>query len=694
MPMLPSQSIEPTFSSKVLKNMRQRRGARPAAKSIEALEGQARDRDRELSAPSSIRPKYLWTSRIHCHNLEASQLTPRSARRPSKTDRPVSAGAGAAKEPCIKIYEASQAVGVVVGGREVDVPPHTWLLLECPASRRGPKGPLQALSPVAATPVSLGPATPAVPALSDSSASEAPGTSEAGVTAALLGQVEEALMERCVSEISSDNVGSTEIFSGVRLAESIAGGGIVSGNASLLQQVPGELLNVAAAEMNFERASRGNNLLALQHAAHALAVLGHKSDELDGVSARSVFRRPTTSDMFMPQDSETRFQRMKDGMARQEESPVHESNVLPLHHPRPQDAVAEDGGRISTLRSGLRTQKDFLNFAQRRFGNTMRLWCRLDREEQLSIGQRNFVRRCEEAGWGGSARGLWHYLCGDGTSTLTFQELDPEAAKLLASFREFMMDTFGSASRAFRRLDGTRSGRIDKREFVNLLKTLGCKGSLPQLFELLDRHGRGWVLEADFRYLDKWQPRPYFLAQPDNEGWELLRRALLDHYGSPLFRAWSQALDTSGHMRISWEDFRRACRQIRRQCQTLPKDALETAGKQAGIWCVLDRHCLGWVPFCDFDHQGFLLLADFKRWADASCGGSVPNFRRLHASGGRMTQHEMRSWAYGPNGYQGDIDRVFDSLDVKGNGYLAEGNFTWLDSWEIIWPDWEKSLLQ
>jgi len=58
---------------------------------------------------------------------------------------------------------------------------------------------------------------------------------------------------------------------------------------------------------------------------------------------------------------------------------------------------------------------------------------------------------------------------------------------------------------------------------------------------------------------------------------------------------------------------------------------------------------------------------------------------------GKLKLWEMRKFLEGPVSFNGDIDLVFESLDMNSSGSLSENEVTWLDSWDVLY---DKSLYE
>lgn len=346
----------------------------------------------------------------------------------------------------------------------------------------------------------------------------------------------------------------------------------------------------------------------------------------------------------------------------------------------------------SIMKKGHDTLLEFNEFTRRRIGNPVRTWFQLDPEENLRIGEKQFMRRCEEIGFRGNLPSLWRYIDADQTGSITILELDAPAAIVLADFKNLIASHFGNTTAAFKFFDFNKSGRIAKPEFLMQMRELGYQGNAGKLHALLDRSGLGIVHTADIAFLDKWHPVPYLFAEYNWKGLQRLKDALVFQHAS-LLKAWRKALDKDSTMRISWDEFSQACMAIPQAREQLPSQYLEdlpqTSDEIAGCWRALDQDCSGWIALREFDQPSFHALASFKRWADESHGGVVAAFRNLDTANAKLSEAELKKASRGEKGYKGDFELLFDGLDVNNANQLTENDVKFLDAWDLDWEDWE-----
>merc|ERR1712032_184012 len=215
----------------------------------------------------------------------------------------------------------------------------------------------------------------------------------------------------------------------------------------------------------------------------------------------------------------------------------------------------------------------------------------------------------------------------------------------------------------------------------------GRERKTRQLFELLDRHGLGFVTFGDFDFLEKWKPPPYIFAKPDNPGLRRMKEALWEAHQSPL-KAWRKTLDPDGTMRASWDEFRQACLDLS-QSSSAESAVPQTDEDIASAWRALDKDCSGWIALLEFDRQSFEAVATFKRWADKTYGNVLRAFRSLEHANGRVSWEQMLKLKKKHKELSEHcLEIVFDGLDLNNTWFLTETDVRFLDNWDLAWEDW------
>jgi len=345
------------------------------------------------------------------------------------------------------------------------------------------------------------------------------------------------------------------------------------------------------------------------------------------------------------------------------------------------------------LVKGYKALQEFINYAYARFGNPVRMWFKLDPQENMKLGERQFLRGCESINFTGNAAALWKYIDSDQSGSITILELHAPSAVMLAKFKEFIQPAGTSMEEAFCKLDGNQSMRIYKDEFVRRMRELEFEGPVNRLFELLDRNVRCFIALEDFYFFDKWQPPPYIFVEPSFEGLKRMKEVFIETKGN-LLAAWRKALDRDGTMRISWDEWRHACSELllKTGALGLPR----TVDEVAAVWRAMDEDCSGWIAMREWDPESFAVVAEFKRWAERNHGGVVKAFKALDGSANcKLSEGELKKAARGPDGVKGDLELFFDGLRVNSSTWvLTENEVKFLDDWDLEWEDWEVSAAQ
>jgi len=123
---------------------------------------------------------------------------------------------------------------------------------------------------------------------------------------------------------------------------------------------------------------------------------------------------------------------------------------------------------------------------KRCFGSTVVAWrSAFDPQNHGTCGFGIFMKALEECAFSGKAKSLWEELSGQ-RHFLTFHDLDCQAASLLESMREQLVDKFGSLMDAWDHLEEAACGMLDEESFVKSLDSVGVMAKRPKmLFKLL-----------------------------------------------------------------------------------------------------------------------------------------------------------------------------------------------------------------
>jgi len=329
--------------------------------------------------------------------------------------------------------------------------------------------------------------------------------------------------------------------------------------------------------------------------------------------------------------------------------------------------------RYSVLNKGGLPQ--FHMWCASKFGNLTRLWRCLDVHSNMRIGQGQFLRGLQDLGYGGDVRELFKSLNRDQTGTLLFYHFAPEVALAVADLLQWARTNHGGLAGIGLNSEIEKMSFLTREQFCNMCKKRGYtrEESLQRTFDLIDKDGDGSVSRTEFLNLDKWEFPEWLLAKPDMQAADLFRNRILHRFHGNALLAW-RYLNRGGSMRVSWNDFRVACRKF---FSAEDQQALPSA------WRALDLDLSGWLSLREFDPDAFQKLMDFTRWTCATFGSTMAAFPKLLSNtNGQITQSEFR-YTCKPSGLGDDIvNFIFTGLDVDGTGTIEATEIRFLDQWK------------
>lgn len=440
----------------------------------------------------------------------------------------------------------------------------------------------------------------------------------------------------------------------------------------LLQLLDEEQLTWSAAEANFAKCARGACFLALKHAGFVLKALATKEciqAQQEGMDPE----KPLESTLEEIDAKVSRAAGLVGSRAAAESR--RRPRGEPSGSPRKEAEVESSPRQASALRRGVQAHRDFLNFVCRKFGNPLRLWFVIDPEEHLKMGEKQFVRACEEIGFSGCLLTLWRQLDPDCTGHISFHDIDPVAALQVADFKVLLMKQFdGEVEKFLKIVEVNRSQRVGRDAFVKALDDT-LQGA-RRLFDLLCRHNGSTVSAKELRFLEKWRPPPYFLVPPDRARLHHFRGVLGDAaHGNPL-KAWFRVLDPDQSFRITFNRFKHQLTRFQK---------LQEEDSMAQVWRAWDSDCSGYLFLRRFHPEAHEAAARLKRWA-AKSGGGVKFINQLESNNGRVSKATFRK-AVADVLDQAAADLLFDGLDVGDTGHLTEQDVRCLDRWDLAFED-------
>eukprot|EP00429_Kryptoperidinium_foliaceum_P098478 CAMPEP_0176239198 /NCGR_PEP_ID=MMETSP0121_2-20121125/28750_1 /TAXON_ID=160619 /ORGANISM="Kryptoperidinium foliaceum, Strain CCMP 1326" /LENGTH=457 /DNA_ID=CAMNT_0017578683 /DNA_START=111 /DNA_END=1481 /DNA_ORIENTATION=+ len=149
------------------------------------------------------------------------------------------------------------------------------------------------------------------------------------------------------------------------------------------------------------------------------------------------------------------------------------------------------------------------------YRTSLRVWRRcFDRNGSMSMSWEEFVdavgelvRRTKLPPYSEKAlAAIWRALDADCSGSITLREWDEPSHRALSEFKQWADRVHGSVVKAFRALD-SNSGNAKLSEGELNRAARGddpCRADLELIFEGLDVHGTGAILESGVRFLDVW----------------------------------------------------------------------------------------------------------------------------------------------------------------------------------------------
>eukprot|EP00933_Yihiella_yeosuensis_P042204 TRINITY_DN36752_c0_g1_i1.p1 TRINITY_DN36752_c0_g1~~TRINITY_DN36752_c0_g1_i1.p1 ORF type:complete len:1033 (+),score=228.36 TRINITY_DN36752_c0_g1_i1:229-3327(+) len=330
--------------------------------------------------------------------------------------------------------------------------------------------------------------------------------------------------------------------------------------------------------------------------------------------------------------------------------------------------------RVFNPADAWRTQEqfqDFKKYLKRKHGNLVRAW-RVDlvTGDSMILPKTQFLKACARLGFSGQGKELWKCLDKDDSGFASIDEFDLKSGEVLAYFRNFIIEKFGTVAATFNTLDQARKQKISLAKFQEAMQKLGFPHPSKKLFHILDKTGSKYIEEADIKFLDRWQPLEFLTASKNDAARDEMKALLCRKLGRPL-KAWRHVLDRDGSNRCNWDEFKAACKTIGYR------------GDVAGAWRALDDDLSGFITLEEIDSDASNTLLDFRSWAWQEFGSVRSAFSVFDSDGsGSLSFQEFRG-SLRIYGYNGIARTLFSALDVGGEGTLSMGEVAFLDAWEI-----------
>ncbi|CAE7599756.1 unnamed protein product [Symbiodinium sp. CCMP2592] len=242
---------------------------------------------------------------------------------------------------------------------------------------------------------------------------------------------------------------------------------------------------------------------------------------------------------------------------------------------------------------------------------------------------------------------LWQSLDTDSDGKVRMEELCSPRAEVLAKFKEWSRQKFGTAMALWETPEAVRARARWRGQglwisdtkmlipaFGEALRELEwpgihCQEERSYVFSSLDSMGCNLITPEDLAWLDRWIPSEFLAADPSPTAWADLKEILVKTYQHPL-RAW-RILDRDNSNRIAWTEFRDVCKKV------------HFTGDIVGAWRMLDTDMSGYISMREYDPSSEELLTSFKEWADSNFGSVRHCFKALDSDrSGSVTYAELK----------------------------------------------------
>lgn len=311
----------------------------------------------------------------------------------------------------------------------------------------------------------------------------------------------------------------------------------------------------------------------------------------------------------------------------------------------------------------------FHAFLKQKYPTSMGAWRHaIDVKGSMKVRKVDFIKAIRDGGYRGDLQLVWSGLDQSGRDLFAIEEFDLQTAQLVARFKSWASEMFGSVAQALSAFDTSKAGKITESTFLKACSSHGYKAP-KDLFPNLDWKGLGSIVEPDVFFLDSWNAPSILTAESSPKAADDFRRCLRNNAGSYL-RAWRTCFDHSGLNRIAWDEFKVGATCVRFK------------GNLAGAWNALSAgRSLLTLDRIDLESSEF--VSKFKKWADREFGGVKPAFHIFDADiSGGLSYSEFRQ-ALLQYGYDGPKMRtLFEALDLQGDGVISWRDIAFMEEWQ------------
>jgi len=341
-------------------------------------------------------------------------------------------------------------------------------------------------------------------------------------------------------------------------------------------------------------------------------------------------------------------------------------------------------------------RQDFHKLLVKKYGTIAGAWKVIDVNQDGKLSFFEFIRGCQSLGVSQGARRLFGALDLDRSGFISLAEIDPPLAEMMTSLSVTIWSVFGTVEKAWVKCFNTKGKlRISEQDFIAATREIGFRGNASHLFsELATEKASTGISRGEFGFLHIWiangqpdrigseekesrwaKPVEQWLppvSAPEEKDWRRQFKTLLLKSYHNYVRAWRQGLDRDRNGQLDYSEFKMAVKDV------------GFAGNARELWHQLDENGNGVVSLWELDLDTAELLHDFHECAEASYGSWEATWHEVMDLRGD-DRVKMADFRFGCQamGYKGDINLMFDLLDVDRTKFLTWNETAWISGAEI-----------
>lgn len=323
---------------------------------------------------------------------------------------------------------------------------------------------------------------------------------------------------------------------------------------------------------------------------------------------------------------------------------------------------------------------DFQMHLRKKFGHSFHAWRKIFSKEESKDGvskQDFLVNIRKVVRWTGDLTALWRGLDSKNNGSLSYDELDPKFSRQLAQFKAFLKEHFTTQTEAFKGF--TKKKELHQKLFEDRCKKLGWTGdlqfNLQEIYWGLDVDEKKFLRETDLYCLDNFEVPALITTEANYKSSKKYKSALLRHY-KHFLRAWREGLDKESCNCVCFLDFQECAKTI------------EFDGDVMAAWVAFDPEQFGYMTFADIDDAACTALLQFKTFVECHRDGIEAFFEKMDEDGAGQLERadflDKERWAELWEGFEGNLELVFDTFDIDKSGAICIDDIIFLQDWEPV----------